>query len=72
VPSEKAKSLAILALLALSGCAGPHAYDRGRLAKPKMQLDPDPDAALIEQHVYEYREGSAGGYSGGGGGCGCN
>jgi hypothetical protein len=56
----------------VGGCAGARAYERGPLAKPKMQLQPDPDATLIEQHVYEYREGSAGGYGGGGGGCGCN
>ena len=58
--------------LAAAGCAAPQAYERGRLAKPKMQLEPDPDAAILEQHVFEYREGSAGGYGGGGGGCGCN
>jgi len=47
-------------------------YERGKLAQPKMALDPDPDHTLIEQHVYEYREGATGGYGGGGGGCGCN
>jgi hypothetical protein len=66
------RALALLLLVLCAGCAGTHAYERGRLAKPKMQLEPDPNAALLEQHVYEYREGSAGGYGGGGGGCGCN
>ena len=65
-------TLLLIALCLLDACAGVRAYQRGKHAKPKMQLEPDPDAALLEQHVYEYREGSAGGYGGGGGGCGCN
>lgn len=68
----KTASLALLVALVSTGCAGAKAYERGPMAKPKMQLEPDPDAALLEQHVYEYREGSTGGYGGGGGGCGCN
>jgi hypothetical protein len=64
--------LPVLAGLAASSCAPVKAYERGRLAKPKMQLDPSPEATVIEQHVYEYREGSAGGYGSLGGGCGCN
>lgn len=56
----------------LCGCAGAKSYERGTLAKPKMQLEGEMGAQLLEQHVYEYREGSAGGYGGGGGGCGCN
>ncbi len=67
-------SLAVRALLAvpLVGCAGAKPYERALLAQPKMQLVPDPNAVLLEQHVYEYREGASGGYGGGGGGCGCN
>jgi hypothetical protein len=57
---------------ALSACAGARPWERELLARPKMRFDPEPDAALLEQHVYEYREGSVGGYGGGGGGCGCN
>jgi hypothetical protein len=63
---------AVLIVLACAGCAGVKPYERGKLAQPMMQLEPDPDAVLIEQHVYEYREGATGGYGGGGGGCGCN
>jgi len=37
-----------------------------------MKLGDDAQAAELEQHVYEYREGSAGGYGTTGGGCGCN
>jgi hypothetical protein len=57
---------------AATGCAAVPPWDRGRLAKPCMRLDPEPESTLIEQHVYQYREGSAGGYGGLGGGCGCN
>jgi Domain of unknown function (DUF4266) len=64
--------LVALSLLALAGCAGVKPWEREYLAKPKMALEPDPEAALLEQHVYEYREGASGGYGGAGGGCGCN
>ena len=43
-----------------------------RMALVQPQRFPDPEATAIEQHVYEYREGSAGGYGALGGGCGCN
>lgn len=67
------RSLVLVALAALvGGCVGAKANERGRLAKAKMQFNPRPEAATLEQHVYSYREGSTGGYDGGGGGCGCN
>jgi len=62
----------IIALATALGCAPVKPYQRGRLAKPKMQLQRDAQATEIEQHVYESREGSAGGHVGTGGGCGCN
>ena len=55
-----------------AGCAGARAYERGLLAQPRMQMDPEQDAPALTRHVYEYREGSTGGYGSGGGGCGCN
>lgn len=62
----------IALLVASSGCARVKPYQRELLAKRIMALDPSPEATLLEQHVYQYREGSAGGYGGSGGGCGCN
>jgi len=59
-------------LLGAVGCKTVKPWQRELLAKPKMQLNDDPEATLLEQHIYEYREGSAGGYGAGGGGCGCN
>jgi hypothetical protein len=58
--------------LVLGGCATVKPYERGLLAKPKMQLEPSPEGALLENHVYDYREGSAGASGAVGGGCGCN
>lgn len=62
----------LVACTAALGCTTVRAFEREVLAQPRMQLDPDPEASLVEQHVYTYREGSVGGYGGGGGGCGCN
>lgn len=59
-------------LLAHAGCAHVPAYRRGWIAKPAMQADPNPQAAKLEHHVFEYREGSTGGTATVGGGCGCN
>ena len=64
-------SAMLLLTAVLMGC-GVKAHQRGRLAKPKMQFNPNPEANQHEQHVYSYREGSTGGYDAGGGGCGCN
>jgi hypothetical protein len=64
---------AIIGFLVLStGCATVQPWERGILAKKKMLMDADPEASALEQHVYEYREGTTGGYGSVGGGCGCN
>lgn len=62
----------VVVLATASGCTSVRPWQRARLAKPMMQLDPEPESTLLEQHVYQYREGSSGGYGGLGGGCGCN
>jgi hypothetical protein len=54
------------------GCTAVKPWERGKLANPKMKLVRNPQAASFEQHVFEYREGSSGGYGTVGGGCGCN
>lgn len=66
------RSLGWLCLVLLGGCSLVKPYQRELLAKRIMSMEQAPEAALLEQHVYQYREGSAGGYGGGGGGCGCN
>ncbi|MEO7499078.1 MAG: DUF4266 domain-containing protein [Betaproteobacteria bacterium] len=64
-----------LALATLAGCATldpPKPWEKGQLARPEMQFDADPLEARMNQHVYTSKEGAAGGYGVGGGGCGCN
>jgi hypothetical protein len=69
-------TLVLIALaLACGGCASfdpPQPWEKGDLAKPDMQFDPDPLAAKAKQHIYQSKEGAGGGYGVGGGGCGCN
>lgn len=47
-------------------------WERGRLANPVMVRDANPAQATLEQHTYSSKESTAGGYSTGAGGCGCN
>jgi len=58
--------------LTCAACATVAPYERERLAKHDMQLERDPDATAGESHAVAYREGSSGGSSSSGGGCGCN
>jgi hypothetical protein len=66
--------IALLALV-VAGCASfnpPRPWEKGELARPQMQFDPDPLEARIQQHIYTSKEAATGGYGVGGGGCGCN
>jgi len=64
-------ALSVLAALA-GGCANVKPWQRGTLARRCMALEGDPEEAVLEQHVFAYREGAAGAHGGRGGGCGCN
>jgi len=65
--------LLVLAAVFVSGCVRVHPWERGVHARRCMQLNPDSTATAFEQHVFEYREGAAGGYEPvGGSGCGCS
>jgi hypothetical protein len=62
-----------VALSALSGaCATVRPEQRAVLADPLMRFDDEASAQAARQHVLENREGSFGGGSVRGGGCGCN
>ena len=64
---------AVLGLSLLSGgCATVRPEQRAVLADPVMQFDSEPGEEAARQHVLENREGSLGGTSIKGGGCGCN
>ncbi len=54
-----------------TGCAVVHQRERDFLADPIMQRVPDAMENNLESHNLPRREGSAGGNSGSGGGCGC-
>ena len=61
--------------IAVTGCATiepPKPWERGDLARPSMQIDPDKLQTKIDQHIYSSKEAATGGYGVGGGGCGCN
>jgi hypothetical protein len=67
--------LVLAATCAACACAAidpPRPWEKGDLARPSMRFDADPLAAKATQHVYQSKEGAAGGGAVGGGGCGCN
>lgn len=49
-----------------------NAFERGILSKNGMQLVGAPKEQALQNHLYNAREGSVGGFGGAGGGCGCN
>jgi hypothetical protein len=55
----------------LCGCAAVSQKDREYLSNPIMQRRDDPLESTLEGHDMPRREGSVGGSSGSGGGCGC-
>jgi hypothetical protein len=55
-----------------SGCVTVRPEQRAILADPKMRFQGDPRTAAELEHALENREGSFGGGSVEGGGCGCN
>lgn len=64
--------LLLAGLFILQGCTQVEAWERGTLAKPEMQLEPDSLDATLDAHVYFSKEASSGGNRASGGGCGCN
>lgn len=60
-----------LAML-MGGCADVKPWEKGNLAKSHMSFDPDPAESHFMHKTYQAKEASSGGYSIGGGGCGCN
>lgn len=58
----------------LSACAsiGAKPWDRDLLATKPMQLNTHPLVTAYRDHIYFSKEGSSGGRTFDGGGCGCN
>jgi Domain of unknown function (DUF4266) len=57
--------------VSFTGCARVRQKDREFLSDPIMQRTPDAMGSGLESHNLPRREGSSGGSSGSGGGCGC-
>ena len=64
----------VIASASLGGCAsvGPRPWEHDLLAKREMQLNPSPNLVAFDEHIYFSKEGSSGGRTFDGGGCGCN
>ncbi len=62
----------VLLLSCAAGCTKVQPWQKGNLARSHMAFDPNPPQTQFQQHVYQSKEGSSGGYGVGGGGCGCN
>lgn len=58
--------------LLLSACASVEPWERGTLARPEMQLEPNPLQTGLYEQVYDSKEAASGGTSTAGAGCGCN
>jgi hypothetical protein len=64
--------LAALALVSSAGCATVRPEQRAILADPTMRFDSESADRAALEHALDNREGSTGGGSVRGGGCGCN
>ena len=60
------------AALTLCGCEAIQPWERGILARPEMQLDPNTLQTSLYDQVYFSKEASRGGMKPAGAGCGCN
>lgn len=70
--AARATGVALLCLVALSGCTTVQPWERGVLAKEEMGWSPNRLEATLDSHVYFSKEASFGGGAAAGGGCGCN
>lgn len=66
--------LAITAACLISACSmlGVKPWQRGVMARKSMQLNVQPEVTAFHDHIYFSKEGSSGGRTFDGGGCGCN
>jgi hypothetical protein len=62
----------VLLLVVTAACATVRPEDRELLADPAMNYGSGGEVQVQEDHVIANREGSAGGGTSSGGGCGCN
>ncbi len=64
----------VLSVTGVGGCSslGVRPWERDQLAQRKMQLEPAPLDAYLDEHIFFSKEAASGGSGVGGGGCGCN
>jgi hypothetical protein len=67
-----AAGLAFAMALALGGCSNVKPYEREKLADPTLNPAGTFSKQSLEQKLFSTREGSVGGGTGVGGGCGCS
>lgn len=72
IPRAFIVTMALAAAVNLGGCATVQPWERGTLARPEMQLEPDQLQTGLYQQVYDSKEASSGGAGPAGAGCGCN
>jgi hypothetical protein len=67
-------TVALIAALGIGCTSTPtvQPWQKGNLAKSEMSFDSDPLEQRFADHTYFSKEAASGGYSAGGGGCGCN
>jgi hypothetical protein len=70
--SAVATMLTLLSQLAACSSLGVKPWERDTLAKEEMALNSAPLDNRLDDHIYFSKEGSSGGRSFAGGGCGCN
>ena len=56
----------------IAGCVRIQPWERDILAKRVMTFDSEQEENILDHTFYNAREGAAGGFESGGGGCGCN
>jgi hypothetical protein len=63
----------VFAVIALSpGCTRVKPWERDVLSRDVMTFDREAEESALDHGYYNAREGAAGGFEAGGGGCGCN
>ena len=64
--------ICLVLVTGLCGCETVAPWERGTLARPEMQWQPDGMEVRLQGQINASKEASSGGFGVAGGGCGCN
>ena len=64
--------VSFLLMTLILGCTRVKPWERDLLSKDVMTFDREAQESALDHGYYNAREGAAGGFEAGGGGCGCN